>query len=221
MAKRAPSAKFGKKSIPEKTFTDSPATSDASEAGVKESAFSKPVEESIPKSEIMTEIVDKEVSVGNNKKTGKLKGVGGRIVIILLIIAIGASAYSFFLYRQSQEQLKNFKNPQEVSKTEIKQLVDKVGKLIDLPASETPTIATVTDNAKLKNQAFFAKAVNGDKVLIYTQSKKAILYSPSKNKIINVAPINIGPSPTPSGPTGEAPTAAPEATTAPTALPSQ
>jgi hypothetical protein len=33
--------------------------------------------------------------------------------------------------------------------------------------------------------------VLGDKVLIYSRAQKAILYSPSKNKIIEVAPINL------------------------------
>lgn len=68
-------------------------------------------------------------------------------------------------------------------------LVDKIGKLIELPADETPTIALVSDVDKLQNQAFFAKAQNGDQVLIYTKAKKVILYRPSINKLIEVAPL--------------------------------
>ena len=34
----------------------------------------------------------------------------------------------------------------------------------------------------------------GDKVLIYSASQKAILYSPSLNKIVEIAPVNTGNS---------------------------
>ncbi|HLL61090.1 MAG TPA: LytR C-terminal domain-containing protein, partial [Candidatus Nitrosocosmicus sp.] len=75
---------------------------------------------------------------------------------------------------------------------EVTGLIKKVNRLMQLPDKEKPTVATVSDIQKLKNQAFFANAKNGDKVLIYTQAKKAILYRPSINKIIEVAPINLG-----------------------------
>ena len=77
---------------------------------------------------------------------------------------------------------------------EVADLVVKIGALILLPEGETPTLATVSDPEALRDQAFFANAKEGDKVLIYTTSKKAILYSVSTNKIVNVAPLNIGAS---------------------------
>ena len=72
------------------------------------------------------------------------------------------------------------------------QIVTRVGELIVLPEGENPTIATVSDPERLRDQPFFAKAKVGDQVLIYTNAHKAILYDPKQHKILEVAPLNIG-----------------------------
>lgn len=120
------------------------------------------------------------------------------ILVILLLVAIGAASYFYLQFAELK------KNPQRIAQQEVQELVSKVSKLIVLPEGETPTVATVTDPEKLKDQPFFAKTKKGDKILIYTNAKKAILYDPVNNKIVEVAPVNIGgtatpsPSPTPS-----------------------
>ena len=93
--------------------------------------------------------------------------------------------------KKSKEEVQRLSNPQEAAKLELEILLERVGKLVDLP-NEQPTLATVQDASKLKEQAFFASAENNDKVLIYTKAKKAFLFRPSTNKIINIAPVNIG-----------------------------
>ena len=62
---------------------------------------------------------------------------------------------------------------------------------MSVPADETPTLASVTDKTKLKDQPFFKDAENGDQILIFPQAKKAIIYRESTNKLINVGPIAI------------------------------
>jgi hypothetical protein len=114
------------------------------------------------------------------------------VVAILFIIAIGTAAYYVHRYNDSQKQVKKLSNPTAAAQLEQTQLISKIGALTVLPTNETPTVATVTDITKLKDQAFFANAQNGDKVLIYTKAKKAYLYRPSTNKIINIAPVNLG-----------------------------
>jgi hypothetical protein len=77
------------------------------------------------------------------------------------------------------------------AQAEVDATVAKVGKLIALPTDEKPTVATVTDASKVSSQPFFQNAKNGDVVLIYTKAQKAILYSPSENKIVEVGAVNI------------------------------
>ncbi len=77
------------------------------------------------------------------------------------------------------------------SQKELDQTIKSISKLMILPEDETPTLATVTDPKKLEGQPFFARAQTGDKILIYSNIKKVILYSPSMNKIIEVGGINL------------------------------
>ena len=111
------------------------------------------------------------------------------ILAILVGVVVLSSVTAVYFYSQYSGLVQN---PNKVAQEEVTTLVAQVGKLIVLPEGETPTLATVTDPKKLKDQSFFAKAQKGDKVLIYTNAKKAILYNPESNKIVEVAPINIG-----------------------------
>ncbi len=111
------------------------------------------------------------------------------ILIFLGVILILAAAYfSYTWFRTTQDPLSNADlSPQE----QLSILKGRVGKLLTLPSDEDPTLATVSDKTKLKDQPFFAQAENGDRVLIYTKNDKAILYRSSINKVINVASLNL------------------------------
>lgn len=121
------------------------------------------------------------------KKTGKFNLI---ISVVLVVIAVALAALTFYFYKQYQSIKKN---PNQVAQAEIDAVVANVSKIIDLPKDETPTLATVQDKDKLKDQPFFAQAQNGDKILIYTKSKKAIIYRPKDNILVNVGPIVIDP----------------------------
>lgn len=79
----------------------------------------------------------------------------------------------------------------DIIKTEVEVLVEKVGEHMFLPYGEIPSLATVTEPEKLKGQSFFENAKEGDKVLIYSKSQKAILYDPNADKIVNIAPVSL------------------------------
>lgn len=123
--------------------------------------------------------------------------IANKVVAVLSLTAAISLSGAVYFYAQWN----SLQNPQASlldAVNETNKLIADVGKLLVLPEGETPTIATVSDLEKLKSQPFFINAKNGDKVLIYTNAKKAILYDPVAHKIIEVAPINIGNTPQPS-----------------------
>lgn len=109
--------------------------------------------------------------------------------IILLVAALVPGVYYYQKYRQTQLKLVN---PAAYAKEQALTTITQVAKLMLLPTDEDPTVVEVKDVSKLTDQSFYAKAKNGDIVLIYTKARFAVLYNPSSNKIINVAPITIG-----------------------------
>jgi hypothetical protein len=111
----------------------------------------------------------------------------GIITIIILALGLG------FAYSQYQVHLLSNPNyQQEQAATLTKKILGEVSQLMVLPDG-TPQIATVQDAKVLAAaQPFFSTAHNGDVLLVYPD--RAILYSPSLNKIVNVGSITSGPS---------------------------
>jgi hypothetical protein len=106
------------------------------------------------------------------------------VMILAVLVSVGL-AVSFYFKAQNLQS-----KSQTVTAAEIQKIIAEAGKLIVLPKDEEPTVATVSNVEKLRDQLFFANAKNGDKVLIYTKAMKVILYDPVKKIIVEVAPLN-------------------------------
>ena len=135
---------------------------------------------------------DQPAHSGKTKKSKKRTVIW---VVVAVVVVAALAGVAYMVYNKIQDQnakIERLSDPQQAAKDEAQRIKDLVGQLADIPTDEVPTIATVNDVSKLQGQAFFAKAQNGDKVLIFTKAKKAYLYRPSTNKLVEVAPINIG-----------------------------
>lgn len=146
----------------------------------------------------------KTIPVDTQSESGSGKALPIIIVLSsLLLVALCVAGYFYYQYRQS---------PKIQSAEELKNLKEEIGAMFELPTDEEPTLATVTDREKLAEQPFFQKAENGDKVLIYSNSGRAVLYRPSQKKIIDVTAVNIAkpePEAVEAAPTEPAAVAAP------------
>ena len=106
------------------------------------------------------------------------------IIFVIVVTSLAFGGYFYYQYRNLQNN-SNINNQKETQ-----DLLSKVAQLYLIPTGEDPTIATVSDPSVLKDQPFFSSSLKGDKVLIFNKAGKAVLYRPSINKIIEIAPIN-------------------------------
>jgi len=78
------------------------------------------------------------------------------------------------------------KGTSESAAEETEATLEMLGKHILLPENEKPVVATIKDVSELKsNSAFYKNASNGDKLIVFSKTKKAIIFSTDKDIIIN------------------------------------
>lgn len=115
-----------------------------------------------------------------------------RVAVLIAIALVIASGYIVY------ERYFNL-TPTEKAQKELAATISSVSRYMILPDGDEPVLATVSDAAALiKQQTFFTGAVNGDQLLLFPRNLKAVLYSPSRDKIVNVGPIqqsNTGSAP--------------------------
>jgi len=122
-----------------------------------------------------------------SKKTILL--ICGAVVLLL----VGALVTVIWKYNQKDSASAQ---AAEASKTS-QRIIEKVGKIYQLPEGDDPTVALIQDKTKLGNQEFFSKVENGDYILVYSKDKMALVYREKENKLINVGPIALeGDKPT-------------------------
>ncbi len=142
----------------------------------------------------------------SSSMAGKYKNLIS-ILVIVALIGTGFAAYSFYKYQQTQKELQIIKKgttgSQAATADQLSTVLAEVGKIMKLPEGELPTMATISDVNKLKEQPFFQNAKNGDILLVYNKAGKAILFDPRAKKIVEVAPVGTAgassASPSPAG----------------------
>lgn len=128
-------------------------------------------------------------STVNKLQTFILKNNLIPLLILGSLLGVGLSAYLGYQYYQTNQFLRVISTKQVLNKEEMKGLVEEIGKIVKLPPREDPSVATVTDVNRLKDQPFFAESKNGDRVLVYVNSQKVILYDPMSKKVVNMSPL--------------------------------
>ncbi len=104
------------------------------------------------------------------------------ILAALILLALVFEAGRWSVYRS---------HPDLSQAEQATAILQKVGNLIQLPAGEQPTMATINDAASAKKaQPFLTNAQNGDILIVFPNAAEALLYRPSTNKLIAVGPVD-------------------------------
>jgi hypothetical protein len=161
----------------------------------------------IPASKTKTITAPGKVKIVKSRKTGtRLLQI---LLFIVVIAAIGLFGWAEAQRRSALQKLQETSAKlEEVQKSTQRNGADianevlaKVRKHIDIPVNPAPTVATIVDVERLKQaNEFYKAAKNGDHLII--TDKRAILYDPDRDIIIDVVPVVIdkNASPAPSTP---------------------
>ena len=124
------------------------------------------------------------------RRSRKLSYIAITILIGILLVLIIAKVTNNIVDKAILDTVNSVENINESSQTDQAKILNDVSKLIILPAGEAPIISVINNAAELtKEQPFFTGAQNGDMLLAYRNSLKAIIYSPSRKLIVNAGPI--------------------------------
>ncbi|MEI7621285.1 MAG: LytR C-terminal domain-containing protein [Candidatus Moraniibacteriota bacterium] len=116
-----------------------------------------------------------------NEQLAKIPRVVFAVGLVVIVVVLATFGYIYRFNKQVVVEQEKAKSLQEVK--------NRIGIFMELPTDEEPVFATVTDVEKIKEQKFFAKAQNGDIVLIYAKNKKALLYRWASNKVIEFSNV--------------------------------
>lgn len=101
-------------------------------------------------------------------------------IIAIVVLLIGALIY-----------INYSGTPAEKQEREITELLEDVSTHMLVP-DERPVVATINQaDTLIKEQPFYNGSKNGDKLIIFPKSQKAIIYSPTRDVIINSGPFVI------------------------------
>jgi hypothetical protein len=113
--------------------------------------------------------------------------MAGAVIAMSLVAAAATGGYFYSNYLTTK---KLEANPEKVLDDQNSKLITEISKIYTLPDSEKPSVATVKDKDKLKSNPLFDTAENGDKILIYSKSRRFVIYRPTTQKLVDVIRIS-------------------------------
>lgn len=144
-----------------------------------------PVVEPVVEETIAVDVEQEEESATPVVRVRRMSRV--LVPLMVAVFAVAASAGAFLF-------LASPSNSQTLTEAEVQRLVASVGELIILPTDETPLVASVVNAELLRaSESFYRHASDGNILLLYTNSGRAILYDRERDIIVNIGTLQNPP----------------------------
>ena len=115
------------------------------------------------------------------------------LLVIVLLMAVGFGIAGKWAYQNDKLPGGYGQSEDEKTTKNTERIVALVSKLLALP-DEQPLVARVTDAETLvKEQPFYSGSTNGTYLLLFPTARKAVLYDPEKDILLNVGPFQVTP----------------------------
>lgn len=109
-----------------------------------------------------------------------------KILVLVAIIVISLASYGWY-----QSRIHKIEVGHDFSAEQEDMIIQAVSQKMVVSNNERPRIFGVTDRELgFTGDSFFDLAKEGDIVLIYEQEGKAILWSPSRDRVVNAGPVS-------------------------------
>jgi len=134
----------------------------------------------------MTDPFEDETTDQVKKKPKVIFLILGVVVILIIILT-----YWYYGRSKTETVIDLSNQASEVTEQDkVADVIAKVSQLMILPEDGEPMVATILDaQALAAEQAFYADASDGDKLLIFPN--RAIIYNPTNNIIVNVGEVRV------------------------------
>lgn len=131
----------------------------------------------------------RKISIDLSGKKGSAIFSWKRITLlpIFFFLFLSAAFSTYYFYSKYHALAEASERQVPPSADPVQSVIGAVDKHLLLPGGEVPVLAKVSNLEPLAAYPFFRNAIVGDEVLVYCKHGLSVLYSPAREKVIEVA----------------------------------
>lgn len=120
----------------------------------------------------------------------KKRSTGGSFTIIVLIVALAVLGYGYYKKSKEVARLADPAVVAEEVRKNTEKILEDVEKYMILPSEEQPLLVPIENGDVLKQeQPFYRNVETGDMILVFQSVGQVVIWSPGRQRIVNVGPI--------------------------------